>query len=37
MYIIIIAMLIGAYAAMELQEAIDDKNYRNKNIATRTR
>lgn len=34
--IIIIAMLIGSYAVMQLQDYIDDKNYRDRNISTRT-
>lgn len=36
MAIIIISMLIGGYAAMQLQDYIDEKNYENRNVNTRT-
>ena len=36
LHIIIITMLIGAYAAMQLQDYVDEKNYENRNVKTRT-
>ena len=36
MAIIIISMLIGGYAAMQLQDYVDEKNYENRNVSTRT-
>lgn len=36
LHVIIITMLIGSYALMQLQDYVDDKNYRNRNIGTRT-